>query len=253
MRRDIKIEIIFRYYTKESFVDALWRLIEMSISDKQKNTKKDVHDTTAIAGLLATIIDKNDALIEMYRKNIVHTIHHQEKYGDNQFGPLYYISCTAFINGGKFDLYDGPHGDFSVYNSYGLKRTAPKANRKGNFNIIIDKYNVSPECVRLVKGPIFLHNSCFTISPWSENKVLHRYLGYYLYSNQYKVYDCIGLMSNNISMNKFSHINIAYPSIECQRDIINYCDIQFEQIKKIENENAKYKAQLEAIDRSTIM
>jgi len=115
-------------------------------------------------------------------------------------------------------------------------------NRQG-FNILIQRFPLLVNCVRFTNDNIFLDNSGLTIKP-KINNVLHKFIGYYLYYNQDIIYNSTkGIIYKSLDMNAFKNIKIPIPSIERQREIIEYCENKDKIIKIFEKnieENKKH-------------
>jgi hypothetical protein len=69
-----------------------------------------------------------------------------------------------------------------------------------NFNVLIGRFALSENCIRLVNHKLFLNDSGMTVKPKSR-EITHKYIGYYLYCNQKIVYDCSrGTAQKNMDM-----------------------------------------------------
>ena len=117
-------------------------------------------------------------------------------------------------------------GEYPVFGSGRQMFTTNSYNRDG-FNILIGRFGLSLECVRLVNQRLFLNDSGLSVKPKTD-KVLHKYIAYYLLENQSMIYECArGPAQKNLEMEKFKNLKIPLPSIKNQEIII----------KKIENIN----------------
>jgi len=128
-------------------------------------------------------------------------------------------------SGGEYPVYGG--GDISFYtNTY---------NREG-FNILIGRFGLSENCVRLINEKIFLNDSGLTIKPINENNLIHKYLGYYILNNQKLIYNISrGPAQKNLDINEFKLIKISIPSMEVQEEIVAELDMITNANKMIEN------------------
>ena len=119
-------------------------------------------------------------------------------------------------------------------------------NREG-FNVLIGRFALSLECVRIVNQKLFLNDSGLSVKPKTDN-VLHKYIAYYLFENQNIIYDCArGTAQKNLDMNKFKNLKIPIPSIEQQKEIIKQIDALNDENKKLEEqikENIKKSKQI---------
>jgi type I restriction-modification system DNA methylase subunit len=130
------------------------------------------------------------------------------------------------------------NNDESKYPVYGSGRAmfhTNTYNREG-YNILIGRFALSQECVRIINENIFLNDSGLTINP-KTNNILHKYIGYYFLYNQYIIYNCArGTAQKNLEMELFKKIKIPIPSIEKQQEIVKYLDI-IEETTKISINN----------------
>jgi type I restriction-modification system DNA methylase subunit/restriction endonuclease S subunit len=132
---------------------------------------------------------------------------------------------------GEYPCYGG--GDISFYiNEY---------NRE-NFNILISRFALSDKCVRLLNCKFYLNDSGLTVKSTNE-KILDKYIGYYLYNNQNKIYNISrGTAQKNLDIDEFKSIKIPIPSLDIQEKIIEiYKNLEEDYItiflNKIEDEN----------------
>lgn len=132
---------------------------------------------------------------------------------------------------------DNEEGEYPVYGSGRATFTTNKFNRE-NFNILIGRFALSEECVRLTNEKLFLNDSGLTVKPLSpDNYLLHKYIAYYLFCNQNIIYDCArGTAQKNIDMDKLKSIKIPVPSLEVQNKIVKYLDFIYEKAIKTSNE-----------------
>ncbi len=122
-----------------------------------------------------------------------------------------YIKTSDYIEG-KYPIYGG--GDATKYIN--------KTNRNNNF--IIAKDGVSENCVRYVNGEFFLNHHGWTLK-YKDTSCINKYMYYYLYSIQYKLYDLAkGSAQKGINRESFYSVYIPVPSLEKQKEIVSYCD-----------------------------
>ena len=128
-------------------------------------------------------------------------------------------------------------GEYPVFGSGRQMFTTNSYNREG-FNILIGRFGLSLECVRLVNQKLFLNDSGLSIKP-KNDKLLHKYIAYYLLENQSMIYECArGPAQKNLEMEKFKNLKIPLPSIENQEIIIK-------KIENINDENNKLRKKIE--------
>ena len=137
-------------------------------------------------------------------------------------------------------------GDYPVFGSGRQMFSTETFNREG-FNVLIGRFALSLECVRIVNQKLFLNDSGLSVKPKTDN-VLHKYIAYYLFENQNIIYDCArGTAQKNLDMNKFKNLKIPIPSIEKQKEIIKQIDALIDENKKLEEqikENIKKSKQI---------
>lgn len=135
-------------------------------------------------------------------------------------------------------------GEYPVYGSGRAMFSTNTFNREG-YNILIGRFALSLECVRFINEKIFLNDSGLSIKPKTDI-LLHKYIGYYLLHNQSIIYNCArGTAQKNLEMDIFKSIKIPIPSLERQREIVEYCEYNYTLIKQLEKEieNNKKQAQ----------
>jgi type I restriction-modification system DNA methylase subunit len=126
-------------------------------------------------------------------------------------------------------------GEYHVFGSGRAMFSTETFNREG-FNVLIGRFALSLECVRIVNQKLFLNDSGLSVKPKTDN-VLHKYIAYYLLENQNIIYDCArGTAQKNLDMNKFKNLKIPIPSIEQQKEIIKQIDDLNDANKKLEEQ-----------------
>jgi type I restriction-modification system DNA methylase subunit len=117
------------------------------------------------------------------------------------------------FNKGEYDVYGGGDISFKIDNY----------NREG-FNVIISRFAMSKNCVRLLNKKLFLNDNGLSIK--SKYVLLSdKFLGYYLLSIQDYIYNCgRGTAQKAIDIDKFKLIKIPIPSIEIQKEIVDILD-----------------------------
>ena len=135
--------------------------------------------------------------------------------------------------GVKYPCYGG--GDISFYMN--------KYNREG-LNIIISRFGVSENCVRIINDKIWLNDSGMTLHV-NNNIILQKYLNYFLYINKKNIYSMSsGSCPKNINIEDLKKFNIPVPSIDIQKEIVEILDVYYNRIqtnKKSINDYEKIK------------
>ena len=133
-------------------------------------------------------------------------------------------------------------GEYPVYGSGRAMFSTNTFNREG-YNILIGRFALSLECVRFINEKIFLNDSGLSIKPKTDI-LLHKYIGYYLLHNQSIIYNCArGTAQKNLEMDLFKSIKIPIPSLERQKEIVEYCENNDTLIKQLEKEIENNKKQ----------
>ena len=92
-------------------------------------------------------------------------------------------------------------------------------------------------CVMILNQKYYLNSQAFTIIS-NNDKLINNYLWYYLDSIKEIIYNCgRGTAQKAIDIDKFKLIKIPIPSIEIQKEIIEYLEFNDELIKTLEKEN----------------
>jgi type I restriction enzyme S subunit len=92
-------------------------------------------------------------------------------------------------------------------------------NREG-YNILIGRFALSLECVRIVNEKLFLNDSGLSIKS-NTNILNNKYLGYYLLTIQQQIYNLAnGVAQKNLNIEEFNKIKIPVPSLEQQEEVI---------------------------------
>ena len=129
-------------------------------------------------------------------------------------------------------------GEYPVFGSGRQMFTTETYNREG-FNVLIGRFALSLECVRIVNQKLFLNDSGLSVKPKTD-EILHKYIAYYLFENQEIIYDCArGTAQKNLDMNKFKKLKIPIPTINEQKIIISNIDELNNENKRLEEEIKK--------------
>lgn len=131
---------------------------------------------------------------------------------------------------------------YPVYGGGGITFYTDNYNREDS--IVISRFGMSEECVRMVNGRFWLLDSGFSIEPKDDNQLSASYLYYILKCIEDKVYECgRGVGQKNIDMESFYSIQIPLPPLPVQQELVARLD---QQQAIIEQCNAMEKAILEA-------
>jgi type I restriction-modification system DNA methylase subunit len=136
-------------------------------------------------------------------------------------------------------------GEYPVFGSGRAMFSTTTYNREG-YNILIGRFALSPSCVRIINEKLFLNDSGLSVKS-NGDTLIHKYIGYYLINNQYKIYNCArGTGQKNLDIEEFKSIKVPIPSLEKQEEIVKYCEFNDELIKQLEKEieNNKKQAQM---------
>jgi len=183
----------------------------------------------------------NDKIIELKQLNEF-CLNNQKIFGENVAKTLGEVCSVDY--GTRIVRKNNVEGEYPVYGSGRAMFSTETFNREG-FNIIIGRFALSLKCVRFANEKIFLNDSGLSIKPKTDI-LLHKYIGYYLLHNQNIIYNCArGTAQKNIEMNIFKSIKIPIPSLERQKEIVEYCEYNDTLIKQLEKEieNNKKQAQ----------
>jgi hypothetical protein len=99
----------------------------------------------------------------------------------------------------------------------------------------------------LLNEKYYLNSQAFTIKSKNESIMINEYLWYYLDNNKEQVFKCgRGTAQKAIDIDEFKSIKIPIPSLERQKEIVEYCEYNDTLIKQLEKEieNNKKQAQL---------
>ena len=116
-------------------------------------------------------------------------------------------------------------GDVPVYGGGGITFYTDSANRHTE-TLVISRFGMSLNCVRVVKGDFFLNDSGMSLTTKDAQCLNQRFLQYYMLTIHDKVYEC---NSNNpaqksMDITKFKELKIPLPSIEQQYLLVETLD-----------------------------
>jgi type I restriction enzyme S subunit len=165
----------------------------------------------------------------------------QKDFGLNVIKPLSEICNVDY--GTRIVKANNIEGSYPVYGSGKAMFNTNTFNREG-FNVLIGRFALSQECVRLISDKLFLNDSGLSVKPKNTNMLLHKFIAYYLYLNQNIIYNCArGTAQKNLDMDAFKAIKIPIPSLKRQKEIVEYCEYNDMVIKQLEREIEQNKKQ----------
>jgi type I restriction-modification system DNA methylase subunit len=144
-------------------------------------------------------------------------------------------------------------GEFPVFGSGSESFTTNQYNREG-FNVVVGRFALSPECVRLMNSKLFLNDSGMTLTPKNKS-IHHRFVGYYWLFNQDRIFKIAkGQGQKNMNMDKFKQLKMPIPSLEVQHNImqelsdieqsINTIQKRLEQLKREKEQFRRFGMQI---------
>lgn len=150
--------------------------------------------------------------------------------------------CCKINYGDRIVKKNTVSGEFDVYGGGDKTFTTDTFNREG-YNILIARFALSKNCVRLLDKKFYLNDSGLTITI-NENKGNNKYIGYYLILNQNTIYKLArGTGQQNLDMDNFKKIKIPIIPIEKQNKIVKFLDELYEDKQiKIQNTSIYYES-----------
>ena len=133
-------------------------------------------------------------------------------------------------------------GEYPVYGGGNVSYYINQYNREDE--IIVAKDGVSADCVRYEKNKFFLNHHGWTLI--CKEQIIKKYMFYYLQLIQPELLSIAkGTAQLGINQENFYKLKIPIPSLERQKEIIEYCEYNDTLIKQLEKEieNNKKQAQ----------
>jgi type I restriction-modification system DNA methylase subunit/restriction endonuclease S subunit len=133
-------------------------------------------------------------------------------------------------------------GEYPVYGGGNVSYYINQYNREDE--IIIAKDGVSADCVRYEKSKFFLNHHGWTLI--CKEQIIKKYMFYYLQLIQPELLSIAkGTAQLGINQENFYKLKIPFPSLERQKEIVEYCEYNDKLIKQLEKEieNNKKQAQ----------
>jgi type I restriction-modification system DNA methylase subunit len=117
---------------------------------------------------------------------------------------------------------------FPVYGGGNINFYAKEYNREG-CTLIVSRFGVSPTCVRLVNGRIFLNDSALSIQVKNTKTLIFKYIAYFLLLNQRKVFDFAdGSGQKNMKVDELmNNLTVPLPPLEVQERIVDYLEKKY--------------------------
>jgi hypothetical protein len=167
--------------------------------------------------------------LEEFVQDRIKYISENEECDEVELGSICEINLGARIvknkcSNGNIPVYGG--GDISFYTDI--------SNRNKN-TLIVSRYAMSKECVRLITKDFYLNDSGLSVS--SKDLKLQSYINYNLLSKYYQEFiytECTqGTIQKNINMNNFLKLKIKIPK---NKKLISDLEKTFSQIEKLQEE-----------------
>lgn len=133
------------------------------------------------------------------------------------------VEVNSDYTGEKYPCYGG--GDISFY--------MKEYNRDG-VNLVVSRFGVSSNCVRIINGKFWLNDSGMTLQTnTNTNTILQNYLNYFVLNNMQKnIYNLsVGACQKNINIDDFKNLEIPIPSLDIQKQIVEILDNDYNIIK----------------------
>jgi type I restriction-modification system DNA methylase subunit len=181
----------------------------------------------------------NDKISELKQLNEF-CLNNQKLFGGNVVKTLGEV-CK--VNQGTYIKPDMKiQGEYPVYGGGNASYYINQHNREDD--IIVAKDGVSADCVRYEKNKFFLNHHGWTLI--CKEQIIKKYMFYYLQLIQPELLSIAkGTAQLGINQENFYKLKITVPSLERQKEIVEYCEYNDTLIKQLENEieNNKKQAQ----------
>lgn len=179
----------------------------------------------------------NDKIIELKQLNEF-CLNNQKIFGDNIVKRLEEV-CK--VNQGTYIKSNLKiPGEYPVYGGGNVSYYINQYNREDE--IIVAKDGVSIDCVRYEKKKFFLNHHGWTIL--CKDEISKKYMFYYLQSVQPKLLSIAkGTGQLGINQENFYKLKIPIPTLERQKEIVEYCEYNDSLINQLEKEIENHKKQ----------
>lgn len=151
-----------------------------------------------------------------------------------KLGDICDVKFGTRITKGKDEVEKNTENAYPVYGGGGITFYTDKYNRDGE-TLLLSRFGVSPNCVRIIKGKLFLNDSGMSIQSKDE-KLIFDYLKYFIINKHQYIYNnyTSGNAQQNMETNKLlNEFQIPVPSLEIQEEIIN-------KINKLNEQSSHY-------------
>jgi type I restriction enzyme S subunit len=178
----------------------------------------------------------SEKIAELKKLN-VSALNMQKIFGENVMKTLGEVSKINYgkritkskDEGSEYFAYGG--GDLMSYkvNEYNRDGITYKISRDG-----LSKHN----CITKLYGKLFLNDTALTLDTLDDKSVNNYYIGEFLLSQKNYIYDnCThGTAQLHIDINNLMKLKIPIPSLERQKEIVEYCEYNDTLIKQLEKE-----------------
>lgn len=188
----------------------------------------------------------NEKIAELKKLNEF-CLNNQKIFGENVVKTLGEV-CK--VNQGTYIKPDMKiQGEYPVYGGGNPSYYINQYNREDD--IIVAKDGVSVDCVRYEKHKFFLNHHGWTLI--CKEQIIKKYMFYYLQSIQSELLSIAkGTAQLGINQENFYKLKIPIPSLERQREIVEYCEYNDILIKQLEKEIENNKKQADLFIKSII-
>ena len=172
----------------------------------------------------------NDKIAELKQLNQF-CLSNQKLFGENEMKTL---GKVCKVNQGTYIKPDMKiQGEYPVYGGGNISYYINQYNREDD--IIVAKDGVSAECVRYEKNKFFLNHHGWTLI--CEKQIIKKYMFYYLQLIQPELLGIAkGTAQLGINQENFYKLKIPIPSLERQKEIVEYYEYNDTLIKQLETE-----------------
>jgi restriction endonuclease S subunit len=183
----------------------------------------------------------NDKIDELNKLNEF-CLNNQRVFGENKIKKLGEV-CE--LQNGKRIVKDKVEtGEYPVYGGGGLTSFYTNQYTREGKTCKISREGMSlHNCVLMLNEKYYLNSQALTIIS-KFDILLNEYLWHYLNNKKELVFECgRGTAQKAIDVDAFKNIKIPIPSLEKQKEIIEYCESNNNLIKQLENEIEQNKIQ----------
>jgi len=172
--------------------------------------------------------EKIENIKKLNKQYLNMTIQHDTKKEFKKLGEVCEVSQGTYIKSDmKID------GIYPVYGGGNISYYINQYNREDE--IVIAKDGISLDCVRYIKDKFFLNHHGWTLT--INQNIIKKYIYYYLYTNNHILYDIAqGSAQLGINQENFYKLEIPIPTIEKQKELVEYLEFNDNLIKTLEQE-----------------